>query len=138
MWKTDKTEVTMKKKSSVRICLGDVATGDYLTMIGLNAENEFCIDHYSECDLDYFTSEFTKDAIESAGEFQSFEVIDSTTVVRFFFKDNFATTELRLSRIGEIVSPIETFVYEGEVITIGVTADGEVALDTYSFDLATN
>lgn len=130
------TRFYSQKKTPVVLPLGEVFAGHYLTMVGLNTENEFCIDHYSECDLDYFTHEFAEDAIESAGEFQSFEVIDTT--VRFFFKNNFITTELRLSRIGEIVSPIETFVYEGEFITIGVTADGEVALDTYSFDLATN
>lgn len=115
------------KKSSVEICLGSVATGDYLTMVGLNAENEFCIENYGECDLDYFTPDRCKEIIKEAGEFHTFFVDDTT--VRLFFDNNFITRELRLSRIGEIVSTIETFVYEGEVITIGITADGEVALD---------
>ena len=119
-------------------------------VIGISADNEFVIDnatsfdlphefHPYECwDLDDRSPSSAKALLTGSGKFQYFEVNPTSDgcSVRFFFDNALTVTELNLERVAEIEQEIRTFCYDGEYITVGITADGQVALDTYSFDIA--
>lgn len=121
------------------------AASDDIIWFGVSSNQEFAVDSwysfylweinkYEMWDLDDMTSGIATDLIDRAGKFQYFVVEDDQ--VRFFFNNGVTDFEICVQRIDEIETPIETFVFEGEFITIGVTADGEIALDTMSFDIA--
>lgn len=122
---------------------------DVLNVIGVSPKEEFIIDsyrsfdiphefsEYEHWDLDSSSPSFANMMLTTSGKFQKFivEQPESSTFVRFFFDNGVTVTELTIERIGEIQEEIRTFVYENEKITVGITADGKVAVDTYSFDI---
>lgn len=130
------TVVYSEKISAVNEIISMVSEGSYITIFGINSENHLCIENFAEMDLDDLSIEFAIEQLAEVGEFDHFVVMENGTTVRFYFRNNFSIKELRLSRIDEIEIPIETFTYNGTFITIGITADGKLALDTYSFDIA--
>lgn len=136
---TNETNYFIFVKDGVQNVLGVTPEGKYSIDENLSfdlphqfAENEFW-------DLDRSTPSFAKFLLQSAGKFESFTVDfpnEDTTAVRFMFNNGFTRRVVSLERIEPIVEILESYVYENEEINIGITADGKVALDTYSFDLA--
>ena len=124
---------------------------DVLNVIGISPDRKFIIDDYRSFDLphqfatyghwnlDETTPYFADMMLHTSGKFENF-VVETTspesTFVRFSFNNGITLTELDVHRIAPIEKEIRTFVYDGEEITVGITADGKVALDTYSFDIA--
>lgn len=122
-----------------------------MNFIGISEDGRFVIDsvnsfdlphevvQFEEWDLDDTTPEFAEYLLRNSGRFLNFEVENSnsgTTSVRFFFDNGFKRTVLALERITPIEYEICDFVYENEIIRVGVNGEGKIALDTYSFDIA--
>lgn len=121
-----------------------------MNFIGISDDGRFVIDsvnsfdlphevvQFEEWDLDDTTPEFAEYLLRNSGRFLEFEVENSnseTTSVRFVFDNGFKRTVLALERITPIEYEICDFVYENEIIRIGVNGEGKIALDTYSFDV---
>lgn len=70
----------------------------------------------------------------TSGKYENFLVTPYSGNVQIWFDNGLTITELRVNRVAPIVKELKSFVYENEKITVGVTADGKVAVDTYSFD----
>ena len=117
-------------------------------VIGISPEGKFTIDAwrsfdlphefnaYEVWDLDDVTPAYANSLLYTSGAYESFIVTPEYGYVQIWFNNGVTVTELNLNRIAPIEKELRSFVYDGEKITIGVTADGEVAVDTYSFDIA--
>ena len=120
-------------------------------VIGISPEGTFCIDAYRSFDLphefnayevwdlDDVTPAFANSLLYTSGAYENFIVTPVTpqnTYVQIWFNNGVTITELNINRIAPIEKELRSFIYEGEEITIGVTADGTIAVDTYSFDIA--
>ena len=138
------TRIISSKVGYSETLIGRAASDDVI-WFGVSSNQEFIVDNsysfylyemneYEMWDLDDMSPTSATTLIKRAGKFQKFIVEED--YVRFFFNNGFTDFEICVQHIDEIETPIETFVFEGEFITIGVTADGEVALDTMSFDIA--
>ncbi len=71
-----------------------------------------------------------------SGKFENFLVTPEYGYVQLWFNNGVTVTEINVNRIAPIEKVLRSFEYEGETLNIGVTADGKVAVDTYSFDIA--
>ena len=136
---TNETNYFIIVKDGVQNVLGVTPEGKYAIdeNISFDLPHQFVADEF--WDLDESTPSFAKYLLQSAGKFESFTVDfpnENTTAVRFMFDNGFTRRVVSLERIEPIVEIIGSYVYENERINIGITADGKVALDTYSFDLA--
>lgn len=117
-------------------------------VIGISPEGKFTIDAcnsfdlphefnaYEVWDLDEMSPNFANSMLYASGKYENFIVTPGYDYVQIWFNNGITVTELNINRIAPIVKELRSFVYENEKITIGVTADGKVAVDTYSFDIA--
>ncbi|MBP3502294.1 MAG: hypothetical protein J6K42_02295 [Clostridia bacterium] len=144
------TEWRCSRFSSNEVNFGILEKDGVQNVLGI-AKDKFAIDEnisfdlphkfneYEFWDLDDTTPSFAKCLLKSSGKFESFVVDlsnEETTSVRFKFNNGFTCREFSIERIEPVVEILGSYVYEQERINIGVTADGKVALDTYSFDIA--
>ena len=130
--------------------IGTPAFDGIQNVIGVSPEGHFVVDEYLsfdiphqlqdywQLDLDEASVDFAKYILSTSGKFENFEVYfpnENTTAVRFFFFNGMSRTEVNIERIAPVEEILREFIYEGERIAVGVTADGEIALDEDSFDL---
>lgn len=120
-------------------------------VIGVSPEGNFTIDAWRSFDLphefnayeiynlDNVTPEYANSLLYTSGAYENFlisKITNKDTLIEIWFNNGITVTELNIYRIAPIEKELRSFVYEGEEITIGVTANGTVAVDTYSFDIA--
>lgn len=117
-------------------------------VIGISPEGKFTIDAcrsfdlphefnaYEVWDLADVTPPYANSLLYTSGAYENFIVTPKYDYVQIWFNNGVTVTELNLNRIAPIERELRSFVYDGEKITIGVTVDGKVAVDTYSFDIA--
>ncbi|MBR3002793.1 MAG: hypothetical protein IKF38_04455 [Clostridia bacterium] len=93
---------------------------------------------YEVWNLDEVHPSTAKCLLYTSGMYENFDTITTPQYdfVQIWFNNGITVTELSLNRIAPIVKELRSFVYDGEQITIGVTADGKVAADISSFDIA--
>lgn len=122
---------------------------DVPEFIGISPNNELVIDAnrfwsfkhheikpYEVWDLDDMNYHYANSLLYVSGKFENFLVTPEYGYVQLWFNNGVTVTEINVNRIAPIEKVLRSFEYEGETLTIGVTADGKVAVDTYSFDIA--
>lgn len=116
-------------------------------VIGVSPEGTFVIDAarsfdlphdfnvYEVWDLDNVTPAYANFLMHTSGAYENFITTPDHSLVQIWFNNDVTITELRARRIAPIEKELKSFVYEDEKITVGVTADGKVAVNITSFDI---
>ena len=116
-------------------------------VIGVSPEGTFVIDAarsfdlphdfnvYEVWNLDDVTPAYANFLMHTSGAYENFLTTPDHSLVQIWFNNDVTITELRARRIAPIEKELKSFVYEDEKITVGVTADGKVAVNITSFDI---
>lgn len=116
-------------------------------VIGVSPEGTFVIDAarsfdlphdfnvYEVWNLDDVTPAYANFLMHTSGAYENFLTTPDHSLVQIWFNNDVTITELRARRNAPIEKELKSFVYEDEKITVGVTADGKVAVNITSFDI---